>query len=119
MPGEFLRYSRAVSEVISGSLDAAVPCLALEGAPIGALTPWLSAFLPVQGGAQTPASPKKSTPSHLIGKYVSPGGNPPPRAGSRPSRPSSLADGQTPRSLASEATNFPDLSDATREVCAP
>ena len=60
--------------------------------------------VPIQGGLPAPASPKGSSQSHLIGKNVSPRGNPPPRVLRRPSGPSSIADGQTPRSVASEAT---------------
>ena len=60
--------------------------------------------VPIQGGLPAPASPKGSSQSHLIGKTVSPRGNPPPKVLRRPSGPSSAADGQTPRSVASEAT---------------
>ena len=60
--------------------------------------------VPIQGGLPAPASPKGSSQSHLIGKIVSPRGNPPPKVLRRPSGPSSVADAQTPRSLASEAT---------------
>ena len=60
--------------------------------------------VPIQGGLPAPASPKGSSQSHLIGKIVSPRGNPPPKVLRRPSGPSSVADGQTPRSVASEAT---------------
>ena len=69
--------------------------------------------LPIQGGLPAPASPKGSSQSHLIGKSVSPRGNPPPRVIRRTSRPSSVADGQTPRSLASEATA--DLEEKLRK----
>ena len=60
--------------------------------------------VPIQGGLPAPASPKGSSQSHLIGKIVSSRGNPPPKVLRRPSGPSSVADAQTPRSLASEAT---------------
>ena len=56
---------------------------------------------------RNPASPKATTQSHLIGKIVSPRGNPPPRIlprSNNPSRPSSVADGHTPTSARSEAT---------------
>ena len=68
--------------------------------------------LPIQSGLPAPASPKGSSQSHLIGKNVSPRGNPP-RVIRRFSRPSSVADGQTPRSLASEATA--DLEEKLRK----
>ena len=54
--------------------------------------------LPIQGGAQAPASPKPTLQSHLIGKNVSPRGNPPPRVlprSNNPSRQSSVAGGNT------------------------
>ena len=60
--------------------------------------------VPIQGGLPAPASPKGSSQSHLTGKTVSPRGNPPPKVLRRPSGPSSIGDGQTPRSVASEAT---------------
>ena len=63
--------------------------------------------LPIQGGAPAPASPKPTAQSHLIGKIVSPRGNPPPRVlprSNNPSRPSSIAGGHTPTSARSEAT---------------
>ena len=69
--------------------------------------------LPIQGGPPAPASPKGSSRSHLIGKIVSPRGNPPPRVVPRTSRPPSVADAQTPRSVASEATA--DLEEKLRK----
>ena len=69
--------------------------------------------VPIQGGLPAPASPKGSSQSHLIGKNVSPRGNPPPKVLRRPSGPSSVADGQTPRSVASEATA--DLEEQLRK----
>ena len=41
--------------------------------------------IPIQGGLPAPASPKGSLQSHLMGKIVSPRGNPPPRVLRRPS----------------------------------
>ena len=69
--------------------------------------------LPIQGDPPAPASPKGSSRSHLIGKIVSPRGNPPPRVVPRTSRPPSVADAQTPRSVASEATA--DLEEKLRK----
>ena len=72
--------------------------------------------LPIQGGAQAPASPKPTLQSHLIGKNVSPRGHPPPRVlprSNNPSRQSSVAGGNTPMSARSEATA--DLEEKLRK----
>ena len=63
--------------------------------------------LPIQSAPPAPSSPKGPAPSHLEGKVVSPRGRPPPRVASRPTNPSrasSVTEGQTPRSDATEAT---------------
>ena len=63
--------------------------------------------MPIQGGVPAPASPKPNPQSHLIGKNVSPRGNPPPKVlprSNKPSRQSSVAGENTPMSARSEAT---------------
>ena len=72
--------------------------------------------LPTQGGAQAPTSPKPTLPPHLVGKNVSPRGHPPPRVlprSNNPSRQSSIAGGNTPRSARSEDTA--DLEEKLRK----
>ena len=72
--------------------------------------------LPTQDGAQAPTSFKPTLPPHLVGKNVSPRGHPPPRIlprSNNPSRQSSIAGGNTPRSARSEDTA--DLEEKLRK----
>ena len=105
---------KAPPPILGPGRPAAVKTLP-QGPPAGPLKGRDSGVksLPIQGGLPAPASPKGSSQSHLIGKNVSPRGNPPPRVVPRTSRPSSVSDAQTPRSLASEATA--DLEEKVRK----
>ena len=98
--------TRKAPPPISGSGRPVAVKILPQGPPVGppkGINPGTRS-VPIQGGLPAPASPKGSSQSHLTGKIVSPRGNPPPNVLRRPSGPSSIGDGQTPRSVASEAT---------------